>query len=237
MADHTDQPEPTATPFERLTDFVAVPRLAGLALSNDGERLVTSVSTLASDRKTWQTALWEIDLNGEADARRLTRSAPGESAPVFAPDGSLLFTSKRRDPAAKPDADDPEASLWSLPAGAGEARLVLAPPAGVGRVDIARDTGDVVLLAPSTPGSADLDVDKQRRDARKDAGVTAILHEAYPVRFWDHDLGPALPHVFWLGRVPAEGEFTTVRDLMPDIASPYGAGEEVAVSPDGRLVA
>ncbi|MEJ7801469.1 MAG: prolyl oligopeptidase family serine peptidase, partial [Ilumatobacter sp.] len=51
------------------------------------------------------------------------------------------------------------------------------------------------------------------------------------------DLGPAVPHVFWLGRVPAEGESTTLRDLMPDIASPYGAGEEVAVSPDGRLVA
>ena len=32
--------------------------------------------------------------------------------------------------------------------------------------------------------------DERRRQARKDAGVTAILHETLPVRYWDHDLGP-----------------------------------------------
>ncbi len=32
--------------------------------------------------------------------------------------------------------------------------------------------------------------DARLRQEREDAGITAILHESAPVRFWDHDLGP-----------------------------------------------
>ncbi|WP_344036128.1 S9 family peptidase, partial [Mycolicibacterium alvei] len=43
------------------------------------------------------------------------------------------------------------------------------------------------------------DDDKARREARKDTKVSAILHTGYPVRHWDHDLGPDQPHLFDLG--------------------------------------
>jgi dipeptidyl aminopeptidase/acylaminoacyl peptidase len=71
--------------------------------------------------------------------------------------------------------------------------------------------------------------------------VSAILHEAYPVRHWDADLGPAVPHLFWAGALPAEGpageprEPVGLRDLTPDAGPPTGAGESVTLSPDGRL--
>ncbi len=103
-------------PFGRLADFVALPRVGGLALSVDGSRLAVSVQTLDPEKKKWQSALWEVDPAGNRPARRLTRSAPGESAPTWAPDGSLLFTSVRPDPDA-PDDEDPQPALWSLPAG------------------------------------------------------------------------------------------------------------------------
>ena len=225
------------TPFARPADVMAVPRLGGLALSPDGRRLVTSVATLAPDKKTWRTALWEIDPAGAAAARQLTRSAPGESAPVFAPDGTLLFTSARPDPDAGKDAGEPKPALWALPAAGGEARLVLARRNGIGGVTVAADSGDVVVVASTTPGAADDEADAARRDARKDAGVTAILHESYPVRFWDHDLGPAVPHAFWVGRLPAEGTQPEWRDLTPDALPPNGAGSDVALSPDGRWLA
>ena len=54
------------------------------------------------------------------------------------------------------------------------------------------------------PGGSDAEADEERRKKRKDAGVSAILHETYPVRYWDHDLGPAVPHLFWAGQLPAE---------------------------------
>jgi dipeptidyl aminopeptidase/acylaminoacyl peptidase len=234
---------PPPSPFHRLEDFVALPRLGGLALSPDGTRLVTSVATLDAEGKKWQSALWEIDPAGQREPRRLTRGAAGESAPVFTPTGDLLFTSARPDPDAGKDAGEPKGALWSLPTGGGEARLVLQRPDGIAGVRVAADTGDVAVVASTMPGAPDAEADQERRTARKDAGVSAVLHESYPVRFWDHDLGPAVPHVFWIGQLPAEAVPGTPaatpewRDLTPDAGPPLGAGDDVTLSPDGRLLA
>ena len=86
------------TPFHDLDAYVALGRAAGLALSPDGSRLVTSVSSLDSEKTAYVTAVWEIDPAGERPARRLTRSAKGEASAAFLPDGSLLFASARPDP-------------------------------------------------------------------------------------------------------------------------------------------
>ncbi len=225
--------------FTDLADYVALPRLGGLALSPDGTRLVTSVTTLNAEKKKYVTALWEIDPQGTRQPRRLTRSAPGESQPVFLPDGRLLFTSKRPDPQADdPDTDHP--ALWLLPESAGEARQVAGRPGGIGSVAVARDSGDIVLTAEVLPGATSEDEDKKKRTARKDAGVSAILHRSYPVRFWDHDLGPAETRVFAAGALPPAGVGTDerlgeARDLTPTPEGRVTGG--IAVSPDGTLVA
>ena len=232
--------EPASGPFADLAEFVANPRLGALALSPDGARLAVAVQTLDAQKKKWQSSLWEVDPAGNRPARRLTRSAPGESTPTWAPDGSLLFTSTRPDPDATENGD-PTPALWSLPAGGGEARLVLTRPGGISAVAVAADTGDVVVAAATMPGGSEAEADEERRTRRKDAGVSAILHEAYPVRDWDHDLGPASPHLFWAGRLPDDepgpGDVVELRDLTPDAGPPRGAGDDVALSPDGRLLA
>ncbi|MGY1700182.1 S9 family peptidase [Geodermatophilus sp. SYSU D00766] len=242
--DHpTDSPAdaPPASPFERPADVAAIPRVSGLALSADGTRLAVAVQTLNGEGTKWQSALWEVDPAGQRPPRRLTRSAPGESAPAFGPDGTLLFVSARPDPAAGKDAGDPKPALWALPPGGGEARPVVTRPGGVAGFAVAADSGDVVVVAATHPGAGDAADDEARRKARSDAGVSAILHEAYPVRYWDADLGPAVPHLFWAGALPAEDaaggvpEPVELRDLTPDAGPPIGAGESVTLSPDGRL--
>ncbi|TYP90676.1 S9 family peptidase [Blastococcus xanthinilyticus] len=230
--------EPAPTPFHRLSDFVALPRIGGLALSADGSRLAVSLQTLDAERKKWQSAIWELDPEGTRPARRLTRSAPGESAPRWAPDGSLLFTSARPDPDAAAE-DEPRPALWSLPPGGGEARPVLSRPGGISSFTVAAASGDVVVVAGTMPGGSDPDADQELRKRRKDAGVSAILHEDYPVRYWDHDLGPAAPHLFWAGRPSADeepvgGTPAVLRDLTPEALPPTGAGDDIALSPDGR---
>jgi hypothetical protein len=107
------------TDFHDLDAYLAQPRVGGLAMSPDGARLVTTVQTLDPKRTGYVSALWEVDPTGTAPARRLTRSAKGESSAVFTAAGDVLFTSARPDPDTADGDDDPKAALWLLPAGGG----------------------------------------------------------------------------------------------------------------------
>jgi dipeptidyl aminopeptidase/acylaminoacyl peptidase len=230
--------EPGTEPTFDLDRYLSLPRVAGLALAPDGGRLVTSVATPGPDGKKLTTALWELDPAGEAPPRRLTRSAPGEANAAFLPDGSLLFTSAREDPEAAPDAkpDHEVARLWLLPAGGGEARPVAGTPAGIDLLRVARDAGTVVYTTGVHPGADDLEADERREKAREDAGVTARLFETYPIRYWDHYLGPREPRLFAAAPPPeGEGRMAPGRPLTP---APGRALDEVdvAVTPDGATV-
>jgi dipeptidyl aminopeptidase/acylaminoacyl peptidase len=224
------------TPFASLDDYLALRRLGGLALSPDGIRLVTTVAERNPEGKRFSTSLWEVDPGGQRPPRRLTRSAPGEAHPAFLSDGRLLFSSRRPDAEAKPDEDSEDrAALWLLPE-AGEARQVARRGGDVGDVAVARESGHIAFTASTLPGADTVEDDEKRRQARKDAGVTAILHESHPVRYWDHDLGPDESHVLFSEPAPVgDGRLTVVRDLTPDADG--NVGEGLAVSPDGRTVA
>ncbi|NMR20037.1 alpha/beta fold hydrolase [Cellulomonas fimi] len=233
------------TPFHDLESYIALPRLSGLTLSRDGSRLVTSVATLDEKRVKHVSALWEVDPTGEQPARRLTRSRQGEQAAVFTVQGDLLFTSARPDPEGKEkDADDDAPSaLWLLPADGAEARVVAARAGGVGAPHVARDAPVVVATSDVLASARDTEHDEKLRAARKEKKVSAILHTGYPVRYWDHDLGPAAPHLLAarLGEgvvAPAAGEpdpRLELRDLTPD-AGPALHETAADVSPDGSTV-
>ncbi len=231
--------------FDDLDAFVAARRQAGLALSPDGSRLVTTVSELSPDATKYVSSLWEIDPTGEAPARRLTRSAAGESSAAFAPDGDLLFTSRRPDPTVEAGDDEP-AALWVLPRHGGEARRILAPGDGVASIEVARDSGHVVVITtvpvgpvPAPDAGADdgagSDAAATLRAARKKAGVSARLHDRFPVRFWDHDLGPGRPQIRVHDTLAADRLTEPVTVVDP--AEPTQRVRESAISPDGSRLA
>ncbi|GAY15438.1 S9 family peptidase [Mycobacterium sp. shizuoka-1] len=214
----------TSGPFHELDDYLALPRVSGLAVSADGARIVTTIADLNAGKTEYVTAVWELDPAGVAPARRLTRGAKGEAAPVFTADGDLLFTAVR----AAEDDDTPPAALWSLPAAGGEAAKVAELPAGITAVRTARAAAAVVIGAPLLPSAGTVDEEQRLRKVRKDNKISAILHTCYPVRHWDKDLGPGQTHLF---RVGAGGDLT-------DVTSHPGAGlgdADFAVSPDGTF--
>lgn len=266
--------ESDVTLFDDLADYVAIPRASGAKLSPDGAWLAVAVQTLSVDRKKYVTSIWRVDTGGGAP-RRLTRSAEGEGNPRFLPDGSVLFTSKRPNPDAKPrDEDDPEgALLWLLPAGGGEARVIASLPGGVAVAEVAARSGAVVVSSPMLPtagngaaGTSSVDNgtagngavgngtagngagdgsaegkdsaadDARLRKARRDAGVSAILHESVPVRYWDHDLGPADLRLFALRDDEGSEGSGALTDLTPDAGRAF-LQQSFDVSPDGSQLA
>ncbi|MGI5272997.1 prolyl oligopeptidase family serine peptidase [Nonomuraea sp. CA-218870] len=214
------------TPFDDIRDYVAIPRVSSLKLSPDGSRLVSVVQALNPDGTSYGTALWAIPL--DAEPYRLTRSAKGEAAAEFTAAGDLLFTSARPDPTTE-DGDGETAALWLLPAAGGEARRVAERPGGIGAF---RTAGDTVVFASDVLDGDEAD-EAERRKARKDAGISAILHESYPVRSWDHDLGPGRPRLF-AGRLGPDG-LEQVRELTPDPGEALREAD-FALTPDGRTV-
>ena len=181
--------EPQLLPFASLESYIALPRVEKLALSPDGHSVILTVATLSSDQTSYERALWSVPADGSGLPTRLTRSAKGESGVAFTGSGDILFLSARPDAAAAKDTEAPQ--LWVLPADGGEARAVTRLAGGVSEIAATATGSDTVVIAASLLPNADsLEADAAARGERKVKKIAAILHESYPVRYWDHDLGP-----------------------------------------------
>ncbi|MDH6431647.1 dipeptidyl aminopeptidase/acylaminoacyl peptidase [Streptomyces sp. SAI-144] len=201
--------------------LVEQPRLTDLALTPDGTRLIASVQTLDDEGTRYVSELWEVDPAGEREARLVAGSVPGDSAPAFTADGSLLFLSER-DPH-----EPPGAALWALSEN-GEAERIVHHPGGVTAFTAAPGAPTLAWTAALLPGAADADTHAALLHERHRARVTAVLYEATPTRAGGVDLGPAEPHTF-----VRRGEAPPVDAGGQGLA---GAGD-MALSPDGSVVA
>lgn len=214
-------------PFGSLDDYLALPRTEGLALSPDGTRVVLTVATLSADRTRYERALWEVPADGSGSPRRLTRSTEGEAGAGFTASGDVLFVSGRAGADTPSGTTKPPAQLWLLPAGGGEARPVTALAAGVDALAATAEAADVVVLSSALlPGTTTFEEDAVLRAERSKLKVNAILHETYPVRHWDHDLGPDEPHLLGL-------DLRALGDEVVHAPSTDDAGEDATDGADG----
>lgn len=199
------------TPFDSLPDYLAVPRIEGLALSPDGRRVFLTIATLKKDGTGFDRSLWAVAADGSEGATRLTRSAKGEASPAFTAAGDVLFVSTRAD--SDSASEDEAGQLWILPATGGDARAVTRLAGGVSQIAaVAEASTRLVITADLLPSATTLEDEARLRAARTKKKVSAILHESYPVRYWDHDLGPAEPHLLALDLDALHDTVGAVRD-------------------------
>jgi len=242
-----------ASPFADPQKYVRIPRLGEITLSPDGTRMVAGVAEVDKDGGTFVSSLWALDPNGETAARRLTRSAKGESSAAFLPEGSLLFTSARPRPPARqgvteadPDegggdeageaSDDDQPALWLLPALGGDASVVATRSGGITGVATGRDSTTIIFTALVAPGSPSTKEDSSWWKARRKQKVSATLYTGLPVRHWDSYLGPHEVHIFTIDVDPVAGcPIGTARDLTPDAAQGLHESHPV-LSADGAFV-
>jgi len=181
-----------------LDAFLPIPRLAGLRLSPDGDRLLFTAGTLTPKGTAFGTAVWSLDTDGLSSARRLTAPRENDALVGVLPDGSALLVSGRPDPEAPADADDEDSGLWLLPRAGGEPRRLLSLATAPRAVGVARAAATMALLCDVFPRSATLADDRALATRRKDAGTGALLFDDYPIRFWDRHLGPRRPRLLAL---------------------------------------
>ncbi len=184
-----------------------------------------------------RSSIWEVDPSGDRRPTRLTRSAPGESVGAFLRDGSLLFTSSRPDTDAAADDDESEETsrLWRLAPSGGEAHILVSAAGGIEDVVTARDADVLAFSAGVFPGTTSLAADKEKQQARKKAGVEALLFESYPIRRWDHYLGPRDRHLFAAAAVEGEERIDAPTDLTVDAGNAL-VETGYSITPDGDTV-
>ncbi|HEX9337040.1 MAG TPA: S9 family peptidase, partial [Pseudonocardiaceae bacterium] len=228
------RPDGLVDTFADLDAYLGLPRVAGLWLSPDGRRLVVGVGSPDEKKARFASALWEVDPEGARPARRLTRSAKGESSAAFTPSGDLLFVSAR--PSPDGEDEETEAALWSLPADGGDARVLARLSGGLGDVVVAGKASTVLVRSELLPSAADQAGDKEIRTKRKDANVNAILHEQYPVRFWDQDLGPDRSRLLVADLSDDPDTTLDFRDVTGHAPNALHGESSWDISADGRTV-
>lgn len=210
--------------------LVRLGRADALAVSPCGTWLAVAVARLDADGAKYVHDLWRVELQDAAKpAVQLTRGPSDDRAPAFRRDGALAFLSNRNPREGKPEeGDDERAQVWLMPDGGGEPRPLTDEPLGVTSFRFAASGDRLVCCAPVLPG---VTPEEQRKNAadRKKHGPSGMRWRAMPVRFWDHWLGEAAPHL-----VTYTEDGRERRDWTPNADREYREAD-FDVSPDGRF--
>ena len=211
------------TTHDAVTRLLDARRLQGL-LTNQSGRVIAQYSFLNSEGNSSLSHL--ADISGETP-RRITRGDQSIGPAALSENGTIVFASKRKGEDGK-DADSP--SLWALPDN-GEARKLADHEGGFSRIEVKGET--IIVEFPVHTWAADENDHQEFSSERSDAKVSGILHTGFPVRRWDHDLGPGRQTLAVATLDEAATDFPEVSD---ELSTPAGLDFRYLSLPSGRLV-
>lgn len=213
-----------------IDDVIMLSRVSAPAVSADGHWLVWQQreTDLAGNKGRFD--LWRLDLTkkGAKPEKLVAEVDVNETAPQFASDGVTVYFQ------ANKGGDD---NVWSVPVTGGTPRQVTNVAGGVGGFKLA-PTGDRLLVwADRRPGAPSLEQPMVKKDAN--AGEARVYDQLF-IRHWDSWADGTRSQLFVLPLKDgvAQGNGTAIEGaLVGDSPSkPYGGGEEVSWSADGKTV-
>ncbi|UVO49108.1 S9 family peptidase [Sphingomonas sp. SUN019] len=212
-----------------IDDVTMLSRIGAPAASADGRWLVWAQreTDLAGDKGRYD--LWRLDLTkpGAPPVKLLAEADVNENDPQIV--GSTVYFSS--------DKGGGDGAIWSVPVTGGAPRKLTNFAGGFGGFKVA-PTGDrVVVWADRLPGAPSLEPAMVKKAA--DAGAARTYDQMF-VRHWDTWADGTRSQLFVLpltsAGAPGNGK-AVVGSLVGDTPSkPFGGGEEVSWSPDGKTL-
>ncbi|MBM6589761.1 alpha/beta fold hydrolase [Brevibacterium sp. RIT 803] len=204
---------------DAVTALLDARRLQGL-LTNQTGRVIAQYSFLNAEGSSYLSHL--ADIGGERP-RRITRGDQSIGPAAVSDSGTVYFAAKRTGEDGK-DAESP--SLWALPE-TGEARKLADHDGGFSRIEVKGLS--MIVQFPVHSWAANEDEHQEYSQERRESKVSGILHTGFPIRYWDHDLGPGQETLAVADLTEVTDEFD--EDLAPDAT--LGAAESEMTTSDG----
>ncbi|TGX56079.1 S9 family peptidase [Sphingomonas gei] len=213
-----------------IQDVATLARVGAPAVSPDGKWLVWQQreTDLAANRGRYD--LWRLDLRrkGAAPDKLAGEAEINETAPQFSADGATVYFQSDK---------GGEDAVWGVPVAGGTPTQLTHIPGGFSGFKVA-PTGDKLLVwADRKPGAPSLELPQVKKDPN--AGSGRVYDQMF-VRHWDSWSTGDRSQLFVLpfGPSGANGNGVAIGgELLGDTPSkPFGGGEELSWSADGKTV-
>lgn len=211
-----------------IDDVIMLSRVGSPTVSANGKWLVWAQHETDLAANKGRSDLWKLDLSkrGAHPEKLVADPAVNESDPQIV--GELVYFSSDR---------GGEDAIWAVPVTGGAARKVTDFKGGFNGFKVA-PTGDrLVVWADRRPGAPSLEPAMVKKDPN--AGEARTYDQLF-VRHWDTWADGTRSQLFVLpltaAGAPGNGK-AIVGALVGDTPSkPFGGGEEIAWSPDGKTI-
>jgi dipeptidyl aminopeptidase/acylaminoacyl peptidase len=213
-----------------IDDVTMLSRVSAPAVSADGHWLVWQQreTDLAADGG--KTDLWRLDLTkkGAMPEKLVAEGDVDETAPQFSADGATVYFQSNK------GGDD---AVWSVPVAGGAPRQLTNFKGGMGGFKVA-PTGDKLLIfADRRPGAPSLEPAMVKKGPN--AGNARTYDQMF-IRHWASWADGNRSQIFVLpltaGGAPGNGVAIEGKLVGDSPSKPFGGGEEVSWSADGKTV-
>ena len=201
-------------------------RIGDPQVSPDGKWVAFSVRATDYDANRGRSDVWLASIDGSS-VRQLTTHPENDSDAKWSPDGRWIYFMSTRGGSAQ---------VWRIAPGGGEAQQVTNLDTDINGYKLMPDGKRLVLAIDVWPQARTLAESIQRDESKAKSKVKAHATEQLLYRHWDTWEDGKYSHLFlW-------SSDRDVRDLTPGLVTdtpihPFGGMEQVAISPDGKLVA